>query len=253
MKILLLVDGSNIVMRAAFGGQIEPEQSVRTATGLIERAIRQCQATHMVIAMDSDEVSWRKELLPTYKGNRTLDTTPWIQHAFDMWTQKRWRVEEWAGFEADDIIATLAERAMPSCSVVVLSNDSDLLPLSAAGARILKPVNGGVFMFLSESDICKKYEVNSSLQLVDLKAMVGEKTDNIPGVPGIGEVRAASLLRTYKNLGMVILAGNQKETCKYSKQVAECADAANLAFQLVSLRKDVPIPPIDPNTCALCR
>lgn len=251
MNKLLLVDGSNIVMRAAFGGDIEPERAVQIATGLIGRAIKQVQATHMVICMDSEAPTWRKELYPQYKGDRTLDTSPWLRQAQESWMRAGWYVEECAGFEADDIIATIAGRSVQSSEVVALSNDSDILFLSSLGVRILKPVNGGTFMLLTESDICKKYEIKSSVFITDLKAMVGEKSDNVPGVPGIGPVRAAALLNKYGNLGMIIFSGERPDACKHSKQVYECRTAAQLAFELVTLRKDVPIPPIQPANCKI--
>lgn len=249
MKRLLLVDGSNMVMRAAFGGAIEPEQAVQIATGLIGKAIRQVQATNMVICMDADAPSFRKQLLPTYKATRTTDTTPWLHQAQESWNRAKWYVVEWGGFEADDLIATLTARAVQNVEVVVLSNDSDLLTLSNDGAKILKPENGGTFAFLSESDICRKYDIASSALITDIKAMTGEKSDNVPGVPGIGPVRAAGLINKYGNLGMVIAAGASENACKYSKQVAECKDAAQLAFEVISLRKNVPLPGISPNNC----
>ena len=252
MNTLLLVDGSNMAMRAAFGGKMEPERAIQIATGLIGRAIRQSQATHMVICMDSDGPSFRSKLLPTYKANRTIDTAPFIKLAQETWMRAKWYVEECSGFEADDLIVTIAHRALSHfANVVVLSNDSDLLILSNEGARILKPENGGTFLFLTESDICKKYNVASSVLLTDLKAMTGEKGDNVPGVPGIGEKRASDLISKYGNLGMVILAGSREETCKYSKQVWECRQAATLAFEVLTLRKDVPLPPINPTNCRI--
>lgn len=251
MNKLLLVDGSNMVMRAGFGGKMEPERAVQIATGLISRAARQCQATHMVICMDSDAPSFRTKLLPEYKAHRTIDTAPFIRLAQETWMRAKWYVEECSGFEADDLICTIAHRCVSNTEVIILSNDSDLLTLSNEGARILKPENGGMFMFITESDICKKYGVASSALLTDLKAMTGEDGDNIPGVPGIGPKRATNLINKHGNLGMVILFGERPDACKYSKQVYECRVAAQLAFEVITLRKDVPLPPINPANCKI--
>lgn len=251
MNRLLLVDGSNMVMRAGFGGKMEPERAVQIATGLIGRAVRQAQATHMVICMDSDGPSFRTQLLHEYKANRTIDTTPFIRLAQESWTRAGWYVEEWSGFEADDLICTIAHRSVNNAEVIILSNDSDLLTLSNEGARILKPENGGTFVFVTESDICKKFDIASSALLTDLKSMTGEKGDNVPGVPGMGPKRAADLINKHGNLGMVILGGAREDACKYSKQVYECRVAAQLAFEVISLRKDVPLPPINPANCRI--
>jgi len=127
MNRLLLVDGSNMVMRAAFGGELTPADAVPIATGLIRRAARQVGASHLIVALDSSAPSWRKLEFPEYKANRTVDTDPWLRAAHEHWLRMGWYVEECAGFEADDVIASLALRAKPACPVTVLSNDSDLL------------------------------------------------------------------------------------------------------------------------------
>jgi 5'-3' exonuclease len=81
--------------------------------------------------------------------------------------------------------------------------------------------------------------------------MCGEKGDNIPGVPGIGPVRASGLLRAHENLEEIISWGEGKTACKYSRQVYECRDIALTAQRLVTLRKDAPIVPIKPTDCLL--
>lgn len=251
MKKLLLVDGSNIVMRAAFGGDIEPERAVQIATGLVERAIRQSEASHMIVAMDANVPSWRKLEYPDYKSNRTLDTSPWLHLAHGHWSRIGWYVEECGGFEADDVIATVADRAQKISEVVALSNDSDILALADIGVKILRPENGGTFRLWLATDVCAKYNLRFAGQLTDFKAMCGESGDNIPGVPGIGPVRASGLLRAHENLEGVISWGASTSACKYSRQVYESRDVALRAQRLVTLRKDAPIMPIKPNNCLL--
>lgn len=248
MKKLLLVDGSNLMMRAAFGGDLEPERAAPIATGLIERAARQVCATHLIIALDTAVPSWRKETFPDYKAQRTVDTTPWLQAGFAAWTRRNWCVEARTGCEADDIIATLAARAAVHCPVVVVSGDSDLLVLLARGAELVRPQNGGKFEPVNTTTVCGKYQIASPALLTDLKALTGESGDNIPGVPGIGPVKAARLLASYGSLEEVLTAG-AAEKCANSKLAAQHAATARLAFQLVSLRYDVPIAPVSPRDC----
>lgn len=250
MKKLLLVDGSNIVMRAAFGGDIEPERAVQIATGLVERAIRQSQASHMVIAMDANVPSWRKLEFPAYKGDRTLDTSPWLHAAHESWSRKGWYVEECGGFEADDVIATISARA-PTGTIVVVSNDSDILSLINTQVEVLRPQNGGTFGQWFANDVCKKFNIRFVRQLTDYKAMCGESGDNVPGVPGIGPARASRLLGSHENLAAIISAGENSDADKYAKQVYECREVALRALRLVTLRKDAPIAPIKPNACLL--
>jgi DNA polymerase-1 len=251
MKKLLLVDGSNIVMRAAFGGDIEPDTAVNIATGLINRAARQVEASHLIIAMDANVPSWRKVEFPEYKADRTLDTSPWIRMAHEHWMRIGWYCEESAGFEADDVIATIADRAQRVSEVIALSNDSDILALADIGIKILRPENGGAFKLLHAMDVCAKYNLRFAGQLTDYKAMIGESSDNVPGVPGIGPKRASNLLRAHESLDEIIAWGGTPNACKFSKQVYECREVALTALRLVTLRKDAPIPQIQPANCLI--
>jgi DNA polymerase-1 len=248
MRTLLLVDGSNMVMRAAFGGAVPPEEATPIATGLIRRAARQVCASHLVVALDSSEPSWRKAEYPEYKAHRTTDTSAWLREGHEQWTRLGWHVEAHGGYEADDIIATLALRAVANVAVVVLSGDSDLLTLTARSISILKPLNGGQFAAVTEPDVCQRYHVRSAALLTDLKAMTGETGDNIPGVPGIGPSRAAKLLEAYGNLNQIIAAGAE-DKCRYSKVVAQHGPHVERWFKLLSLSPDVPILPIKPSNC----
>jgi len=249
---LLIVDGSNIVMRCALGGDIAPTEAVSTATSMIERAVVFCEATHLVIALDSPGVpSWRKVVYPEYKANRTRDTSPWIHAAAEAWV-RRWWCEDVLGYEADDIIATVALRAAAreGTQVMVLSGDSDVLPLTANGVQVIKPCAGGQFTALTSAHVCSKYGITNPGALVDLKAMTGEPGDNVPGVAGIGDVRALALLTAHGDLDGVIAAG-LRNVCKYAAKVAADAELARLSRRLVTLATDAPVVKISPAGCAL--
>lgn len=248
---LLLVDGSNLVMRCAFGGDVPPVPSVKTATNMIERVAREHAATHLVVALDCPGVpNWRKQLYPDYKANRTRDTSDWLTEANAQWCQRGWWVEAVPGYEADDILATVALRAKARAEVVVVSGDSDVLPLLADGVQILKPLNGGKFEAMGREGVCTRYGISRLAQLTDLKALTGETGDNVPGVAGIGPVRAAQLLAAHQDLDGVIAAG-LANACKHSAKVAAVADTVRLARRLVTLATDVPVVPIQPSGCAL--
>lgn len=248
---LLLVDGSNVVMRCAFGGDIAPLEAVHSATAMIERVAKELQATHLVIALDyPDALTWRHELYPEYKANRTKDTSPWIVTAGASFAQRGWCVEFAPGYEADDVIATIALRTAPRANVVVFSSDSDLLPLTVAGVTVVRPLAGGMTQAFDAAGVCEKYRIPGAQLLYDFKAITGEATDNIPGVPGIGPKRAADLITKYGDLNAIIEVGRGKIE-KYSAIVAEHETAARLSLRLASLNPDAPISPITPSTCAL--
>jgi DNA polymerase-1 len=153
-----------------------------------------------------------------------------------------------AGYEADDDIATVALRSR--APVIVLSNDSDMFPLTVDGVEVLRPLTGGAFQSFRAADVCEKYQIPAAHLLYDFKAMVGEAGDNIPGVPGIGAKRAAELLRKFGSLDEIIHAGKGGFN-KHSELVAQHERAARFALRLVSLRADAPVPPITPSSCAL--
>ena len=238
---LLIVDGSNIVMRASFGGKIDPGQSTPVAMGMIDRAYRDLEATHLVVVFDCPGVeTWRKKLYPEYKAHRETDTKKWIDAAVADWSRSKMWIESVEGFEADDVIAAISESAKNMCEVLVLSSDSDLFQISSAEVCVCRPVNGGGVSAMTEDMICQRYGIGYPELIVDFKALTGEDGDNVPGVEGIGAVKAAQLLTAYGTLEDVIKAG-QKKSCKTSAKVAEVADTARLAHRLISLDKSAPV------------
>lgn len=240
MKVLI-VDGSNIVMRASFGGDMQPPQSTPIAMGMIERAYRELEATHLVVVFDCPGVeTWRKKIYPEYKANRTTDTRPWIDAAVADWSRSKWWIESVEGFEADDVIATIAAQAQEEFEILVLSSDSDLLQISSDRVCVCKPVNGGGVSAMTEEMVCQKYGIGYPELIVDFKAMVGEDGDNVPGVEGVGPVKAAQLLNKYGTLGDIIAAGKAK-SCKLSASVFAQAETAQLAHRLISLDKVAPV------------
>lgn len=253
---LLLVDAANVLLRCAFGGDTPPEQSNPVAVGMIERAIREVKATHLVIAIDYPGApSWRSLEFGEYKAQRTRDTSPWIIAGATAFAKRGWHCEVHAGFEADDIIATIATRAAPrSPRVVILSGDSDLMALTEhRSVDVLRPISGGKFDVFNRAAVCAKYTIPTPKLLADYKALVGEPTDNIPGVPGIGETRASSLLIKFPGGLEDIIRLGQGGYNRDAQRVAQFADRARLALRLVSLRTDVPVEPIHPSKCAVRR
>lgn len=254
---LLLVDGSNIVMRSAFGGQLEPHIATNTATNMIIRCARQFEATHLIVALDTPGVpTWRKDEYPEYKANRTQSTARWVHDAQESWTRKGWWIESVAGYEADDIIATVARRAATAgARVFVLSGDSDILTqrgmVDANGSGVgfidvIKPVNGGKFLLLENEDVIEEYGFCEPNQLLDLKAMTGESGDNLPGAKGIGPGKAQRLLRDFGCLEIILSVGNQD---KDAAKVLASEPDVRLTRRLAELVDQVPIVPIQPREC----
>ncbi len=222
---------------------------------MIERAIDEVKATRLVVALDdTDGLSWRKLEYPEYKAHRTVQTAPWLLHGADAMAARGWCVEVAKGYEAEDIIATVAMRSLSGDAwgdVAALSSDSDLIPLIDLGVRIVKPAPAGAgFQHVSADEVRRKYSVSSPSRLVDFKAMVGESSDNIAGVPGIGPKRAAGLLAKFGTLEGIIAAGERGDD-KHAAVVCRHANAARVAFRLITLPLDVPVRRIAPGECAV--
>lgn len=236
-------------MRCAFGGDFPPSKSTPIAAGMIDRAATQLGASHLMIALDyPGHPTWRHLAYPSYKGHRTRDTSAWLIDGASEFGRRHWHCEVMDGFEADDILATIALRAAQRTDVIVLSNDSDLLALTAFNIGVARPVTGGGFQLSDETDVRTKYNIPSAIFLADFKAMTGEKGDNIPGVPGIGPARAATLITRFGSLDEIITAG-ERGSSKDADLVATHRDTARLALSLVTLRTDVPIEPVSPSRC----
>jgi len=249
MAALLLVDGTNIVMRCAFGGEVPAADAVDTAARMIGRATVHAQATHLIVTFDSPR-SWRKELAPEYKAHRTTETENYSLNAALVFVQMGWCCVALDTFEADDLIATIASRT--TGDVVILSGDSDLLALVRDHVRVMRPASGGKFEWFTTASVREKYGVDPA-QLADFKALVGEPGDNITGVRGIGPKKAAQLLATHGSLARLLAAEIPDNSNEAARVRNEGRDAALLAQQLATLRTDAPLPPILRGLCRLRR
>lgn len=238
MKTLLLVDGTNVVMRCASVPAFSPVEAVAAAVRIVKRAVDTIGASHVIIAFDSAAESIRKQTYPAYKAHRTSDTTPWVDNATAAYVAAGFYCTACAGFEADDVIATIAARVAGRQPIAVLSSDSDLLALSTAHVtvwRFEKDAPGGIAPW-SETRVCEKYGIPTARHLTLYKALVGEPGDNVPGVPKVGPVRARKLIAEFDTLGMMQRLGVLNEHAAWAEQ----------AVTLLSLYDFAPVPPIDP-------
>lgn len=243
MPRLLLVDGPNIVMRCAHGGKIPPERSVPVALRMIQRTAAHLSATHLVLAWDGAE-NFRRTIYPDYKGHRTTDTHTWCQPAAEHAARLGWLNVTVAGFEADDVIATLAARTAgrEGMATTIFTGDFDLAQLVGGSTLLAVPQSGDAPRFYSTEEIIEKLGVAPSV-VPDLKALAGEPGDGVPGVWGKKHVaRAKKMLGDYGSLAAIleglVLAPAEAEIARRNRQ-------------LLTLRTDVPVPPLEPARCAV--
>ena len=196
--------------------------------------------------------SGRKELYPAYKANReAMEETE--QQEFDQGVE---RVEELlkgfriplmavAGWEADDVIGTLADRAAASgWEAVIVSGDKDLYQLIRPGVAILNPGRSGPGavdpIWVDGGNAAERLGVPPE-QVVDYLAMVGDTADNIPGVRGIGEKGAAELLKAYGDLENILAHADEVKNKRQREGLQQYAAEARLSKELATIRRNVPV------------
>lgn len=232
---LLLVDGTNVVMRCASIQAAAPTVAIEMAAAIVRRAVRTVEATHLVVAFDAPGAGVRSTVYPAYKANRTTDTAGWVTAGTAAFEAEGMCCVAAPGYEADDVIATIAGRARGP--VEILSGDSDLLALAWVSVRVWrfdKNAPGGIACSTAE-DVCRKYGIPTPKHLTLYKALVGEKGDNVPGMPGIGPVRASKMIAEFGDLVTMQRLGVLGEHSAWIEK----------AVTLLTLYDFAPVPPID--------
>ncbi len=248
MDRLLLIDGNSILNRAYYAipplnaGNGKNVNAVYGFTNILLRAVSDTQATHAVVAFDMRGENFRKKLYPEYKANRKGmpdDLAEQMPILHGLLSAMDITVCEKAGVEADDIIGTLAGRS-PMQSVV-LSGDRDLLQLVGENTTVLLTKKGISDVEVNDVATLPENHGVTPRQVIEYKALCGDSSDNIPGVPGIGDKGAKNLLAEYgdvdgiyENIDSVKGAVKKKliegkELCYLSRKLAEIVTDADVS------------------------
>ncbi|WP_046498861.1 5'-3' exonuclease [Streptomyces odonnellii] len=267
----MLLDTASLYFRAYFGVPDSvrapdgtPVNAVRGLLDFIARLVQDHRPDELVACMDADwRPQWRVDLIPSYKAHRvaeehaegpdeeeTPDTlapqVPVIEAVLDALGIARVGV---AGYEADDVIGTLAGRATGPVDIVTGDRDLYQLVDDARGVRVLYPLKGvGTLQLTDEALLREKYGVDGS-GYVDLALLRGDPSDGLPGVPGIGEKTAAKLLDSFGDLAGIMAAVDDprsKLTPSQRKRLDEARDYVAVAPKVVRVAGDVPLPEFDP-------
>ncbi|QMU73777.1 5'-3' exonuclease [Streptacidiphilus sp. P02-A3a] len=267
----MLLDSASLYFRAFFGmpdslrspdGQ--PVNAVRGLLEFITRLVHDHSPTDLVACWDADwRPQWRVDLIPSYKTHRLAadaaaaegaeevpdqlsPQVPVIEAVLDAIGIARVGVP---GYEADDVIGTLATRATGPVDVV--TGDRDLFQLvdDARGVRVLYPIKGvGTLQHTDEALLVEKYGVTGA-QYVDFAVLRGDPSDGLPGVPGIGEKTAAKLIaqfRTLADIQAAALTPDAKLSPTQRKRLTEATPYLAVAPKVVAVATDVPLPTFDP-------
>lgn len=244
MGKLLAIDGLNIVRRVYEASPDEDspdkaEVALRHALSSFRRLLSTHQPTHVLAAFDYGGATWRSEIYPLYRVNRTPMPQPLKERLPEFYTTLSnlgLRVVCLEGVEADDVIATAVLRWLGEGrgDAIVASTDVDLHVLISSGALLWDQFKGE---WHDRDWVEKKFGIPPEM-LTDLLALCGDSTDGIPGVDGIGPKSAAKLLSTYKTLeGIMAGAGILLTTT--GQKLRAGRDMAFLSRELVKLKTDV--------------
>lgn len=202
--------------------------------------------THIAVCFDpKGGHTFRHELYPEYKAQRDAqpeDITLSIPYIKDIIAAYNIPIIEMEKYEADDIIGTLAKRAeKEGFTTYMMTPDKDYGQLVTDKIFMYRPpLRGNDFEIRGVAEVCSRYEIDNTLQVIDLLALEGDASDNIPGCPGIGKKTAPILIREYGSVENLIANASSLKP-GLQKKVTENAQAILLAKELVTIRTDVPV------------
>ena len=197
--------------------------------------------THFAVIFDSARKNFRNEIYSDYKGNRSDapdDLIPQFEYIRKSVLAFNLPSIELLNYEADDLIATYVEQILEKgAKATIVSSDKDLMQLYKKNVRIYDPMKN---KFINEEDVNKKFGVKAD-KVIDVQALAGDSTDNVPGVPGIGVKTAAELIKEYGDLENLLKNAKKIKQNKRRETLIENKDKAIISKKLVTLKKDVPV------------
>ena len=245
-KTLYLIDGSSYIYRAYFAIRHLsspagfPTNALYGFTQMLLKVLKDRQPDHVAVVFDAGRVTFRNEIYPDYKANRAAmpdDLRPQIEPIKEMVRAFNIPALDCAGFEADDIIGTIARDCrLRGLKTVVVTGDKDLMQIVAEDVRLLdtmKDKESGI------PEVRERFGVDPA-QVIDILGLAGDSSDNIPGVPGIGEKTAIKLIQEFGSLDALLeRAGEVKG--KTGERLQEFAEQARLSRRLATIDDRVPI------------
>ncbi|MET3943134.1 DNA polymerase-1 [Paenibacillus sp. PvP094] len=250
MEKFILIDGNSIIYRAFFAmPPLTNSKGLHTNavygfTTMLLRLLEEHKPTHVMVAFDAGKVTFRHEGYQEYKGGREK-TPPELSEQFPLLKELLQGLGiaqfELAGFEADDIIGTLTKRADEAGrQVLVVSGDKDMLQLASEHVHIGLTRKGVTDIELYDPAQIKERYGLTPLQIIDLKGLMGDASDNIPGIPGVGEKTALKLLHQFGSVEEV-LNGTGELKGKMKEKIETHAEDARMSKELATIHREVPL------------
>lgn len=250
MGKFIVIDGNSIANRAFYALPLLSNSNglhtnaVYGFTTMLLRLIEEEKPTHLLVAFDAGKITFRHEGFKEYKGGRAK-TPSELSEQFPLLKELLGALRiaqfELSGYEADDIIGTLSRMAdEQKMEMVVVSGDKDMLQLASPHVTIALTRKGisEVERYAPEQ-IKEKYDLTPA-QIIDLKGLMGDSSDNIPGIPGVGEKTALKLLHQYGSVEEV-LAHADEVAGKMKDKIRDNAELARMSKELATIYREVPL------------
>lgn len=253
-KTFLLVDANSLIHRAFHAlppltdKKGRPVNALYGFSRMLLAAIRQYQPEYLAVAFDEKGPTFRDKEYAEYKATRVkapdelYQQIPLVKEFLDALEVPHFGLE---GFEADDLIATLkdkAEKELKDYEIIILTGDNDALQLIDEKTKISLPARGIQPPTLFDKNALKGKFGLEPKEMIDYKALRGDPSDNIPGVKGIGEKTATKLIQRFGSIEKVYENLSQIESEKLRQLLTNDKETAFLSKKLVILRHDVPLP-----------
>ena len=251
MNKLFLLDAYALIYRAYYAFIKNPRinskgmntSAVMGFMNTLNEILTKEQPTHIGVAFDHGK-TFRDEAFPAYKAQREAtpeDIRASVPIIKDIITAMHIPVLQADGFEADDVIGTLATKAGEAgVQTYMLTPDKDYGQLVRDNVFIFRPRHGGGYETMGPKEVCEKYELDSPTQVIDLLALMGDSADNFPGCPGVGPKTATKLIAEFGSIDS-ILENSAKIKGKLREKVEGAVDDIRMSKFLATIRTDVPI------------
>ena len=250
-----LIDGSGYIFRAYYALPPLTRKSDGLPTGAVsgfcsmlfklledsKSKENKQKPTHFAVIFDSARKTFRNEIYSDYKANRSEapdDLAPQFEYIRKSVLAFSLPSVDLVNYEADDLIATYVDQILKKgAKVTIVSSDKDLMQLYKKNVRIFDPMKN---KFVLEEDVKNKFGVTPD-KVIDVQALAGDSSDNVPGVPGIGVKTAAELINKYGNLDKLLKSAHEIKQNKRRETLIENKDKALISKKLVTLKHDAPV------------
>ena len=252
MQKLFLLDAYALIYRSYYAFIKNPRinskglntSAIMGFLNTLNEVLTKEKPTHIGVAFDPHGPTFRSEAFPAYKAQRE-ETPEDIRKAVPIIKEllKAYRIPilQADGYEADDVIGTLAKKADSiGVETYMLTPDKDYGQLVTDHTRIYRPRHGGGYEVMGPQEVCEKYGIPSTESVIDLLALMGDSADNFPGCPGVGEKTAVKLINEFGSVAALIERSSEIKG-KLREKVEEHVEDIKMSYFLATIKTDVPI------------